>query len=104
MNEIPDLNNTGEFLNEMKEVTAFEEIKTEFSGRIATLIIAALSLVSALAWDEALKDIFSHFFGDLTTLEKKIGYAVTVTLVAVLISVVVRKIYIKKRKKILNIV
>lgn len=86
-----------EFFDNMTRVK--EDITLEFFGRIVTIVIAGLGLITALAWDEALKDIFLEFFGNLSTLNQKLGYAIFVTILSVVISIVIGRIFLKKNRK-----
>jgi uncharacterized membrane protein len=54
--------------------------------RIIFLVIAAVGLIAALAWDKALHHLFERFFhGD--SLVGEIGYAALITVIAALVSV-----------------
>lgn len=65
--------------------------------RVLTLIIAALGLIAALAWDEALKHLFEKLLGGKGTLWEEITYAIIITVLAVLISVGIGKIFLKRK-------
>ncbi len=75
------------------------DIKTDFMGRLVTIVIAALGLITALAWDRTLEDLFEHFFGPLTSLESKMLYASLITIGAVFVTVLLRRAFITKDKK-----
>ena len=74
-------------------------IKTDFMGRLVTIIIAGLGLITALAWDRTLEDIFTTFFGPLSSLSRKITYAVVITIVAVIVTIFLRKMFIQTEEK-----
>ncbi|MEI8130672.1 MAG: DUF5654 family protein [bacterium] len=74
------------------------DIKTDFAGRLVTIIVAALGLITALAWDRTLEDIFTHFFGPLTSLSRKITYTVVITIFAVAITILLRRFFIIKEQ------
>ena len=65
-------------------------------GRLVTIVIAAMGLITALAWDRTLEDIFTYLFGPLNSLSRKITYAVVITLLAVTITILLRRAFIKK--------
>ena len=69
-----------------------DRVHHEFINRLSTIVLAALGLVTALAWDDVLRQIFADFLGAGSTLIQKIYYAVTVTFLAALISVALAKI------------
>ena len=90
---------------EVSEVEKFLEtyelhrIHSHIFERVATLIIAALGLIAALAWDEALRGIFEQLFQGEETILEKISYALVITVIATIVSVILGKLYIKRRKK-----
>ncbi len=51
--------------------------------QIRTLLTGALGLIAALAWNEAVKDLFARIFGTASGLVAKFGYAIIVTVVVV---------------------
>ena len=76
-----------------------DDIKIEFIGRVVTIIIAGLGLITALAWDEAFRDIFIKLFGNLTSFNDKLGYALFVTVISVTVSIVLGRMFIKRKRK-----
>ncbi len=85
---------------EMEEFMTKEDLvktKFEFMDRLITIIIAGLGLVAALAWDEALKHLFKVIFKEEGTLAGDIGYAIVITLLATVISIYLRKVFIQKK-------
>ena len=50
---------------------------------LATLITAAFALVAALAWNEAIQQLFREFFGEFNTAVPMLLYAITVTIIAI---------------------
>lgn len=51
--------------------------------KLAALITAAFGLVAALAWNSAIQTFFKEIFGDQTSIPAMVGYAVFVTVIAV---------------------
>ena len=86
-----------ELMDNMIDKKSMREIKNEFIGRVVTIVIAGLALITALAWDETLKGVFTYFFGELTGLNNKLLYALTVTFFAVVVSIIIGKIFLKKK-------
>ncbi len=64
--------------------------------KIASLMTAAFGLVAALAWNDAIKTLFSEVFGKTDTLVPMFIYAVIVTLVAVFAMIWIGRIAEKK--------
>lgn len=75
------------------------DIKTDFLGRLVTIIIAGMGLITALAWDRTLEDLFIEFFGPLNSLSSKVIYASVITIFAVAVSLFLRRIFISKEVK-----
>ena len=86
-------------LEKFLERHELHHIHSDVLERIITLVIAALGLIAALAWDEALKHIFEKLFGGKGTLVEEILYAVVITIIAAFISVRLGKLFIKRRGK-----
>ena len=89
-------------ISEMEKFLESHELRHVHSDvfeRIITLVITALGLIAALAWDEALGHIFETLFGDEETLLGEISYAVVITTIAALISVRLGKLFIKRKGK-----
>jgi hypothetical protein len=76
----------------------FMKTKIEFVHRLITIVIAGLGLMAVLAWDEALKHLFSIIFKKEGTLGADIGYAVVITIFGTIVSIYLRKIFIKKHE------
>lgn len=55
--------------------------------KLVALIIAAFGLVAALAWNDTIKEIFGVVFGEQSTIFAMLGYAVIVTIVAVIVTI-----------------
>ena len=60
--------------------------------QITTLIISAFGLVAALAWNTAIQGIFTVVFGARSDIGAMLGYAVTVTIIAVVVTVYLSRI------------
>lgn len=73
-------------------------LHSDVIGRVATLIIASLGLIAALAWDTALKHLFEDLFGATGTLLEELSYAVVITILAVIISVSLGKLFLRRKK------
>ncbi len=88
-----------EFFHSMKTTEKSKSIKLEFTSRIVTIIIAGLGLITALAWDEVLKDVYIHFSEYFDGLNQRLGYAIFITIFSVIVSVVIGRIFIRKKRK-----
>ncbi len=62
-------------------------MQKEVIEKIAALITAAFGLVTALAWNEAIQEIFRLIFGDQSGVWAMIAYAVAVTIIAVVVTI-----------------
>lgn len=80
-----------------KEVS---EIRKEVRNKIAGYITAALGLVAGLAWNDAIKSLIEYFFPlGANNLWVKFIYAIAMTLVVVVISVYLVKIFRDNREE-----
>lgn len=96
MNKNPDIHT--ETSEGFFEESAVREVKTKLFNHMTTIVIASLSLISALAWEEALHDLYELYFHNSQTILGKFGYAVLVTLITVIISVIIGRGYIKRAR------
>ena len=67
--------------------------------KMSALITAAFGLVAALAWNEAIKAIFKEVFGSSETIAPMLAYAITVTIVAVILTILVARSLSKMKAK-----
>ncbi|MBN2127175.1 MAG: hypothetical protein JW703_02150 [Candidatus Diapherotrites archaeon] len=74
-------------------------MKSEVIEKIAALMTAAFGLVAALAWNDAIKAVFTQVFGVADALIPMISYAVIVTIIAVLATLWIGKISEKAKSK-----
>lgn len=61
------------------------KLRKSFLNRTTILVIGAFSLVAALAWNDAIQNLFKSIFGELNQLWAKFIYALAVTLIAAII-------------------
>lgn len=66
-------------------------IKHEILDKISALIAAAFGLVAALAWNEAIKALFREYFGPTEQVGPMIVYAIIVTVIAVILTIIVAR-------------
>lgn len=59
--------------------------------KMAALITAAFGLVAALAWNDLIKTIFTEIFGEVVAIGAMIIYAVIVTIIAVILTMMVAR-------------
>ncbi|WP_214021701.1 DUF5654 family protein [Methanoculleus sp.] len=62
-------------------------VKTEVIESISALITAAFGLVAALAWNEAIQELFRLIFGDQSSFVAMLAYALLVTIIAVIATI-----------------
>jgi len=75
-----------------------EKIHQGFFEKIAILIIASFGLIAALAWDQALKLIFTDIFNGLETVGQKLLYATIITIIATILSIILSKMFLNRQK------
>lgn len=66
-------------------------IKQEILDKIAALVTAAFGLVAALAWNDAIKLMFKEVFGTQDQVGPMVVYAVAVTVIAVILTIIVAR-------------
>lgn len=66
-------------------------MKIVIVDKMSALITAAFGLVAALAWNEAIKAIFKEIFGSADSIVPLLAYAITVTIVAVILTILVAR-------------
>ncbi len=66
-------------------------LKVEVLEKIAALITVAFGLVAALAWNEAIKAIFKEIFGSAEAIAPMLIYAILVTIIAVILTIIVAR-------------
>ncbi|MFQ5970413.1 MAG: DUF5654 family protein [Nitrososphaerales archaeon] len=64
-------------------------LRIEIIEKLAVLVTAAFGLVAALAWNEAIKSIFKQIYGPGEEVAPMVIYAVTVTAIAVIVTIIV---------------
>ena len=92
----PDIRDFSEQVEKLLRTREIAKFRTNFIEKITILVISAFGLISALAWDEAFKALFNEFFHNLTVLQEKFLYAGTITILAVILSIVLSKLILKE--------
>ncbi|MFA5413405.1 MAG: DUF5654 family protein [Patescibacteria group bacterium] len=75
-------------------------LKLEVVEKISSLATASLGLIAALAWNEAILEVFKKIFGEQGTLVAKILYAVIVTVLVVCITIKFGQVVNKLKEKV----
>ena len=75
-------------------------LKVEVLEKIAALITVAFGLVAALAWNEAIKAIFKEIFGSAESIAPMLIYAILVTIIAVILTIMVARAASKAKAKV----
>jgi len=84
----------------MSESTdAKASLHLEVIRRTSELLMAALALVAALAWNEAIQALFLRLFGPASTLIAKFMYAILLTVLIVWVSARVAKLTSRLEQK-----
>jgi uncharacterized membrane protein YidH (DUF202 family) len=80
------------FVNKMDdEEEKSTTLKTEVLDKMAILVTTAFGLVAALAWNDAIKAIFKEILGDSNTIVPMLIYAITITIIAVILIIIVAR-------------
>ena len=66
-------------------------LKSEVLTQIAALVTAAFGLVAALAWNGAIQAIFKAIFGTTDTITGQLIYAVVITIIAVIATILIAR-------------
>jgi len=87
-------------LKKVRQMVVDEQnkIRQEIADKMLTLATSAFGLVAALAWNDAIKGLFDHFFGsEREQLAAKIWYAIIITVLVVLTTYLLSR-FLKKKK------
>jgi hypothetical protein len=101
---MPEIHDAGEKhvskndLEQLLEKYEVWHVRNTFIERLMTVSIAGIGIIAALAWDDAFKAIAGTLFQDTSTITAKLTYAVFLTLLATVISLILRN-QLKKLKK-----
>ena len=72
------------------------DVGKEIREKIAALLTAAFGLVAALAWNGAIRAIFAKVFGTADTIGGMLTYAIVVTIIAVIVTIILARSIAKK--------
>jgi uncharacterized membrane protein YidH (DUF202 family) len=78
--------------NESKTRKELKRLQREIIDNFSTLLTTAFGLVAALAWNGAIQAIFKQLFGTPDAIIPMITYAVTVTIIAVVVTIWISRI------------
>ena len=67
------------------------DIGKQVRERIAALLTAAFGLIAALAWNGAIRAIFARIFGTAETVVGMLTYAIVVTIIAVIATIIIAR-------------
>lgn len=77
-----------------------KDVRDEMKDKTVGYLVTALGLVAGLAWNDAVKTLIENFFpAKENTIWAKFTYAAIITIVVVLASVYLVKIFKKEEKK-----
>lgn len=77
--------------NLQKHLEKVKATKSEVVEKLATLITAAFGFVAAFAWNDSIKAIFAKYLTEESPVWFRLGYAVVITILAVLVTIWVGK-------------
>jgi len=72
-------------------------MKKEVIEKLAILITTAFGLIAALAWNDAIKQVFIEVFGTAEGVGPMLVYAVVVTIIAVVATIWIGRLSEKKK-------
>lgn len=75
-----------------------DEFKVQLLETFASLITAAFGLVAALAWNDTIKAVIKEVFGTEDDMVGMLVYAVVVTIIAVVMTLLISKSLSKAKK------
>ena len=68
------------------------ELRKQLREQTVSYVVAALSVVAGLAWNDAVKGLIETFFpGEANSLVAKFCYAIFITFVVVILTIVIRQ-------------
>lgn len=74
-----------------EEVCEPKSVKAQIADKMTILITSAFGLVAALAWNDTIKAIFNAVFGSPNTIGPMLAYAIIVTVIAVILTLMIAK-------------
>jgi uncharacterized membrane protein YidH (DUF202 family) len=80
-----------------KVAAKFSKNNREVAEKTITLILGAVALIAALAWNETIKAIFDKFIQPGDELIGKLFYALIVTVIFVILSINLQRVISKKK-------
>jgi len=69
----------------------------EILDKFGSLVTAAFGLVAALAWNSAIQTIFKEVFGPEEAIPLMLGYAIIVTIIAVIVTLIIARAVTKAK-------
>ena len=86
------------YIEEFMEKYEIKRIHADFMERLILLVIAGLGLITALAWDDFFKNLFAQIFSTANSTQNELFYALFLTLFTAGITVLISRIFRKKKK------
>jgi hypothetical protein len=83
-------------LTQLFEKNQLRSLRYDFFEKVSLLLIAALSLITALAWEEAVKITFQEIFRQTDILGGRFVYPIIITFLTVIISLFISRAFLKK--------
>jgi hypothetical protein len=85
---------------EEKLISEIAKVRSEVRNRTVKYIVAALGLVAGLAWNDTIKSCIEYFFPqDQNSLKAKLTYAISITLIVVILSFYLSQLEKREDKK-----
>ncbi len=76
-----------------------EKIHIDLTEKVSLLVIGAFGLIAAVAWDQVLKTVVNKLFANTESDMQKLIYAIAVTILTAVVSIIANKIFQNRKKK-----
>jgi len=83
----------------MSEEKKQKPLKIEILDKISTLVTAAFAFIAAFAWNETMKELVYEKLSDEEAPFIIIGYAVLITILAIVVTIMVARVIGKAKAK-----
>ncbi len=80
------------------------EVKSQVMDTIATLVTTAFGLIAALAWNDAIQALITQWLGETDALTGLLIYAVVITILAVVATILIARLIAKPAVQAVRIV
>lgn len=86
--------------NKSQSLAEKRDLKLEILEKMTDLVTAGLGLVAALAWNDAIQELFKVIFGSQSTVLAKFLYAALITVIIVYITLKLGRLINKAKEQV----